>query len=272
MRGPTTNAPPGADALVRTVCGVPELGLRIAYVADLLARADDDVVELAVTLDALCARAEQADLAAREALIAVVGALQEPACAAVVQRLREEAAGVPHLALERLVRQPVVTGSLAPRDVPEPEDDRVPDYGRGRPLSLGERKALARRPDRNMTERLLRDPHPDVIRQLLANPKVTEDDVLTLAARRPCRPDVLVEIARAPRWSARPRIRMALVLNPDTPLDVAAPIAGLLMRHELRLVATSTTVAPAVRALCLEHLERRPPAPFPDEIDDDLIQ
>ena len=104
-----------------------------------------------------------------------------------------------------------------------------------------------------MTERLLRDPHPDVIRQLLSNPKVTEEDVLSLAARRPCRPDVLAQIARTPRWTHRPRIRMALVLNPDTPLEVAAPLVGLLMRQELRLVATSTTVAPALRALCLEH-------------------
>jgi hypothetical protein len=121
-----------------------------------------------------------------------------------------------------------------------------------------------------MLERLLHDPHPDVIKQLLGNPKLTEDDVLPLAARRPCRPDVLTEIARSTRWSHRPRVRIALVLNPDTPLEIAAPLVGLLMRHELSLVATSTTVAPAVRALCLEHLERRPPAL--DDADDELLQ
>ena len=68
----------------------------------------------------------------------------------------------------------------------------------------------------------------------------------------------------------RPRIRMALVLNPDTPLEIAAPLLGLLMRHELRLVASATPVAPAVRALCLEHLERRPPVAFDDS--DDVLQ
>jgi len=254
-----------ADALVRTTCALPEASLRSAYVRSVLLRGD--VVELAAALDLLCARAEQAEVSAREALIAIVDALADPACSAVRQLLREEAVGVPHLALERLVRQPVSTTPA--RDVPEPEDDRVPDYGKGRPLTLGERKSLARRPDRAMVERLLRDPHPDVIRMLLANPKLTEEDVLALASRRPCRPDVLTEIARAPRWSHRPRIRVALVLNPDTPLDIAAPVVGLLMRHELRLVATSTTVAPAVRALCNEHLERRPPGEFPETPEDD---
>lgn len=230
---------------------------------------EGDPSSLAPWLDVLCARAEQAEPAAREVLIAVVDALQDPELGAIVQRLREEAAGAPHLSLERLVRHPI---SMHPtREVPKPEEDRIPDYGRGRPLTLGERKSLARKPSRESTERLLRDPHPDVIRMLLVNPKVTEDDVLVLAARRPCRPDVLTQIARSPRWSHRPRIRIALVLNPDTPLDVAAPLVALLVRQELRLVSTSTTVAPAVRALCNEHLERRPPSPF-DDADDELLQ
>ncbi len=256
-----------ADALVRATRGIAEAELRAAYMRKLLL--DGDIEQLAATLDVVCARAEQAEHAAREALVALVDALHDPSIVHVVQRLREQAVGVPHLALERLVRQPV---SVAPaRDVPEPEEDRVPDYGRGRALTLGERKSLARRPDRAMMDRLLRDPHPDVIRQLLVNPKLTEDDVLTLAARRPCRPDVLTQIARSTKWVHRARIRMALVLNPDTPLDVAAPLVGLLMRHELRLVATSTTVPPAVRALCLEHLERRPPSSLGGE-DDETLQ
>lgn len=258
-----------ADALVRTTRALAEASLRAAYLRSVLG--GSAIVELAAALDVVCARAEQADPAAREVLVALVDALSDPSSASVVQRLREEAAGAPHLALERLIRQPLPLHG--PRDVPEPDADRVPDYGRGRPLTLGERKSLARGTDRTMLERLLCDPHPDVIRRLLANPKLTEDDVLRLAARRPCRPDVLLEIVRAPRWAHRPRIRMALVLNPDTPLEIAAPIVGLLMRHELRLVATSPTVATAVRALCLEHLDRRPPvAGSATTRDDDDLQ
>lgn len=254
-----------AEALARTTCAIVDGGLRAAYVRNLLLRSD--AADIAPVLDLVCARAEQAEEAARETLVALVDALNHEACARAVQLLREEALGVPHLALERLVRQPLAI--VEPRDVGKPEDDRIPDYGKGRPLTLGERKSLARKPDRQMMERLLRDPHPDVIRMVLANPKVVEEDVLAVAARRPCRPDVLTEIARQPRWAHRPRIRMALVLNPDTPLAIAGPAVGLLMRHELRLVATSPTVAPALRALCLEHLERRPPAEFGEAPDDD---
>jgi hypothetical protein len=246
-----------AAALIRTTLALPDASLRAAFVRSSLV--SGDLPKIAAVLDVVCERAEQAEELPREALVAIVDALTHEACSDVVQRLREEAVGVPHLALERLLRQPLSDG----REVAKPEDDRVPDYGKGRPLTLGERKSLARKPDRFMTERLLRDPHPDVIRMVLANPRVVEEDVLALASRRPCRPDVLTEIARQPRWAHRPRIRRALVLNPDTPLEVAAPIVGLLMRHELRLVATSTTVSPSVRVLCLEHLERRPPVQSP---------
>jgi hypothetical protein len=52
---------------------------------------------------------------------------------------------------------------------------------------------------------------------------------------------------------------MALVMNPATPLEMAARIAGLLLRPELELVVASPGVPAGVRALCVEHLERRPP-------------
>jgi hypothetical protein len=210
---------------------------------------------LARCLDEICARAEQAEPGAREALIAVVDGLNNEGARDRVQRLREEAAGESLLALERLVRHP--TQSTPPAS-PSARHDRVPDLGRGRELTLGERKSLARRPDRELVQRLLADPHPDVIGRCLRNPRLTEDDVLRLAARRPGRAAVLAEVARS-RWAHRPRVRIAIVLNPATPLEMALRIAGLLLRPELELVARSPGVTAGLRAVCLEHLERRPP-------------
>ena len=245
-----------AQSLVRATRSLFDPPLRVAYLQDHL-RAHD-LASVARVLEEVCARAEQAEEAAREVLVALVDALNAPGVEDLVQRLREEAVRDSLFALERLVRHSVGAhrGSLLPED---PNEDRVPDYGKGRPLTLGERKALARRPDRDTMDRLLRDPHPDVIRPLLASPRMTEDLVVRLAAKRPCRPDVLTEIARSTRWAHRARVRMALVLNPDTPVEMSVAIVGLLMRQELKLVAETTQIAPAVRAVCLEHLERRPP-------------
>lgn len=243
-----------AAGLVRAVLSLADGGLRAEYVAS-VARSWD-VAVLAPVLDEVCERAEQANPGAREAMLAVVDALNSEGMDDVVQRLREEAAGESLLALERLIRPPAK--SARPPGTPASRAN-VPDDGKGRPLTLGERKSLARRPDRETMQRLLADPHPAVIHRLLRNPRVLEDDVVRLAAKRPGRSDVLAEIARSTKWVHRPRVRMALVMNPATPPEMAARIVGLLLRPELELVAGSPAVPAPVRAVCLEHLERRPP-------------
>jgi hypothetical protein len=242
-----------ADALVRTTLSLADVSLRVSYVVD-VARTWD-VETFARTLDVVCERAEQAEAAAREALLAVVGALNSEAMQTTVQRLREQAVGESLLALERLVRAPF--RSARSSDSAKPE--RPVDAGQGRALTLGERKSLARRPDRQTMERLMADPHPDVIRRLLHNSRITEDDVVRLAAKRPGRGDVLAEIARCTKWAHHPRVRMAVVMNPATPPEIAARTAGLLLRPELHFVVRSPAVPACIRAVCLEHLERRPP-------------
>jgi hypothetical protein len=244
-----------ARRIVRLAVGLGELELRVAYLRALIA--EHELAPLARALDLVAASSELGEPDARDTVAAVVSALAHPSLAATAQRLREEAVGESLVALERMLRRP--PASLRPSRPPSSRG--IASAADGRPLTLGERKALARRPDRGALERLAADPHPDVVRQVLRNPRLTEDDVVRLAAKRPAHADVLAEIARSVRWMSRPRVRMALVLNPDTPQELAAPICGMLLRHELKLVVEMTHVPPAVRALCYEHLTRRVPRP-----------
>lgn len=147
------------------------------------------------------------------------------------------------------------------RDLP------VPDYGAGRELTLGERRSLARRPNRRSFDKLLSDPHPFVIRLLLQNPKLTEDDVVRLAARRPARLEVLREISQSLRWLSRSRVRLTVVLNPGTPPEIAIPLLPVCKRTELREVVKATESSLVLRATALELLERRPPVKGVDRAD-----
>ncbi len=219
----------------------------------------DDPSTLGVALDTLAMGAEQGDEIAKEALIAIIDAMNDVRTEHAVQRLREEAAGEGLVALERLLRRPA-----HPSIQPGPRSQRPPDYGFGRPLTLGERKSLAKKTDRNLLERLLGDPHPDVIRGVLRNSRLTEDDVVRFVARVPGRPELLTEVARTQKWAHRPRVRLALVLNPLSPIELMTPLAGLLLRHELKLVIESTNVPAPLRAVCVEHLKRK----YPHDADD----
>jgi hypothetical protein len=232
--------------------GVLDPALRVSWLLDLFAQENSET--LAIALDDIAARAESGSNDARDALIAIVDALNHSENNGISQRLREEAAGRSLLALDRLLRTPTTpprTSIAPPEKIAESKD--------GRPLTLGERKSLARRPDRVMLARLLADPNPEVVRRLLDNPRVIEADVVTLVARRPARPQILAEVVRSARWIHRPRVRLALLLNPDAPPEVVAPITSLLIRQELEKVIAASPVHPAVRALCIERLARRPP-------------
>lgn len=246
--------PLGPDSLLRAVLGLTEAQLRAHYLVHVLRV--EPAEGLAVVLEELCARAESMQEDAREFLVALVDAITTEEAVEPVQRLREEAAASAYLALERTLRLPI---ALRPRPSLPPNRSRAPDYGFGRPVTLGERKSLARRPSRDMIERLILDPHPDVIRRLLVTPKLVEEDVIRLAARRPNHPEVLAEIVRSMKWIHRSRVRMAVLLNPDTPLVLAAALTSVLVRQELALVIESPHVPAPIRALCLERLQRRPP-------------
>jgi len=131
----------------------------------------------------------------------------------------------------------------------------------GRPLTLGERKQLARTAatqpgQRELLDRLLRDPDPAVIRLLLQNPKLTESDVIVIAARRPTRPEIQREVFAAGRWVARYRVKRTLVLNPFTPSDLAIRLLGFLRDRDLALVAVDAELAPAVREAA-ERISKR---------------
>lgn len=242
-----------AERLTRVVPSLSSQALRMTFVRAQLQATTPAAA--AAALDELCLRARSGHEAAREVLLAFTGLIQEPDLAAFVESLRHIAEQDALQALHQHLRSP----GLAPRTLPSgavsDDERRVPDYGRGRTLTLGERKAIARRPSRRLFDRLLADPHPSVIHNLLNNSVTTEDDIVRLASKRPLRAEIMAEIARHPKWNVRRRVRMALVLNPGCPAQLGVPLVGLLMRPELETVVQLTTVNPEIRKAASERLQ-----------------
>jgi hypothetical protein len=227
----------------RAVSAVVDVSLRAAYMRSELVNAP--LEEAALALDELGAEAERGRCSGRDLMAAALPALADRALGEWRQRLRQVASERNLTALARLLG-PADTAPAA--RAAQRWDDEAPATPSGdRPLTLGERRALARRPSRTTLDVLMRDQHPMVVRALLDTPRLTEDNVVRMAARRPGRPDALLEIARHPRWILRPRVRLALVCNPSTPSSVALPLVPLLRQPELEQLAQATDVAPALR-------------------------
>lgn len=234
----------------RLLLSLPELDLRVHWLRERLEQWPREVA--AARLNQLCTESERSDATARQALLAVVCyfvALGE--CTLVVE-LRQLADSEHLLSLGRMLR---LDGKRA---MPAEKKD-VPDYGTGRELTVGERRVLARHPSRENIERLLSDPHPLVLRELLKNPYLTEEDVLRLASRRPAHMVAITALAQCPNWLCRRRIRFALVQNPGVPARITGPLLVICNRAELSEVVLNTTVRKGLRLTARELLATRPP-------------
>jgi hypothetical protein len=129
----------------------------------------------------------------------------------------------------------------------------IPGY---RELTLGQRKSLARGRRREVLERLLRDPDPAVLRILLGNPRLTEPDVVRVAARRPTTAAAQRAIFASERFIRRYNVKRALVFNPYTPSDLAARLVPLLTLVDLAEVAQDGSLSEQVRLAARDQLAR----------------
>ena len=227
-----------AQRLVKVIAGIASPPLRVSFLRSVLQGMPLELV--AEALDEVALQSDQGVGPAKDVLVSLVTLAQQPDVAASVRVLRSVATRKPLYGLSRFL-PPIDERHMGSVHTPgerkgTERERRVPDYGKGRALTLGERKALARRPERKMLDRLLADPHPMVIRHVLRNPVTTEDDVVRLASRRPIAGEILREVAADTRWGHRPRVRMAVVLNPHCPLDLGLSLVQLLRPSELRVM------------------------------------
>jgi hypothetical protein len=158
-------------------------------------------------------------------------------------------------AAARAIEDAQLTRLLLSSQPPPAGAPKAAELPGGRELTLGERKSLARGRRREMLDRLLRDPDESVLRILLGNPRITEADVVRLAARRPTTAGAQRTILRCERFIARYAVKRALVFNPYTPTDLSARLLVLLTRPDLEAVAQDASLNDAVRETAKEALK-----------------
>lgn len=112
--------------------------------------------------------------------------------------------------------------------------------------TLGMRRQLARTANSEIMVRLQTDPDPVVISNLLDHPRMTENIVIRMAARRPARPEILMEIFRNLKWGQRLSVRHALANNPYSPSGIALKLVFLMPLSILRELAGDTNLHPEV--------------------------
>jgi len=121
-------------------------------------------------------------------------------------------------------------------------------------MRLGDRVTLARLATPAVLPLLLADAEARVVAAALENPRLREED-LVVALRSSSVTRALVEsVAASPRWGESYAVRLALVLQPRTPLSLALHRISGLVRRDLGRVSSDRSLVPVVRLAALRVL------------------
>ena len=124
-------------------------------------------------------------------------------------------------------------------------------------LALGEKIALARIATRSVISVLRKQEDPMVIRALLQNPRLMEEDALAIAVASGTPGPVLQALANDARWSSRPAIQKAIVQNRETPPSAALRIVQGLSTQVLKELTRAPHVGQLVKVAALRLIETR---------------
>ena len=124
-------------------------------------------------------------------------------------------------------------------------------------ITLGERRSMSKGWHKNMLEKLLSDPDPVVITNILNNTKTTSTEVLKIASKRPSSPKILNIIAIHRKWSSNYNVKKALVMNPYMLPAVSVALVTSMLETDLRDISRDGTLHPQLSLTAKDILELR---------------
>jgi hypothetical protein len=105
--------------------------------------------------------------------------------------------------------------------------------------------------------RLLLDSDPKVVDAGLLNPRLREEDVLYVIRKEGSSRTLLERVSECFRWRENHAVRLALVLQPQTPLSVALAQLSRLLDTALAQLIEMKALPPLVRAGAERVLQER---------------
>lgn len=116
------------------------------------------------------------------------------------------------------------------------------------PLPFTPWRGLRAGPNLLLLDRLLAHHDARMIRRVLSFPHLCPADAAFIAARRPTSKEIARAVARS-RWVRRPEVRAALVENPFTPVEIAAPLLPTVSAATLRRLRDRGAAGPGIARL-----------------------
>jgi hypothetical protein len=124
-------------------------------------------------------------------------------------------------------------------------------------LSVREKIRYALYGTREIRAVLVRDTNKEIARNVLRSPKLTENEVESIAAMRGVADEILKEIGSRRKWIRNYTVVQNLVRNPKTPTLISQRLLSRLRTQDLNLLARDRSVSDAVRHSASRVLNQR---------------
>ena len=124
-------------------------------------------------------------------------------------------------------------------------------------LPLGQKITLARRSPARVAGALLADGQPAVVKAALANPNLTESQILRVLARAKLPPNVAQSISQDSKWSCVYNVRIALLRQSSTTLATILAFLPELTVSDLRELAEPGILPENLRHYLQAEIHRR---------------
>ena len=151
------------------------------------------------------------------------------------------------------VEQPLVDTAAQP-DAPPAGEDANTTMQRIQAMNVAQRIALAMKGSREERAILIRDSNKIVGVAVLSSPKLTDQEVETIAKMTSISDELLRIIAMTRAWVKNYPVMAALVRNPKTPVAIAMNLMPRLNERDLRLLSTDRNVAEILRTTARQKL------------------
>ena len=129
----------------------------------------------------------------------------------------------------------------------EVKEEFIPLTAQIREMNIGEKLRLAFLGSAAARSVLVRDPNKIVAMASISAPTVSESEAKKVATSREVPDEVLRFIAKKKEWIRQYDVKKSLLFNPKTPLGITMNLLPHLRRNDLRTLAKSRGVPPALR-------------------------
>ena len=118
--------------------------------------------------------------------------------------------------------------------------------------------ALAKIPQRGIVKAVRKMDSEHVLKVLLRNPMLVEEDVLFILHRTKRPSPVFDAVAKAPRWRQRPAVCYEIIRHPHAPPVTAMRLLASMPQKDLREIASNSRYPQSLRGRARKlYVERR---------------